>query len=193
MSNRDLTAELEAAFAEGNIRPVLLVELRFGSGTVYLNNTPFTLAWNGVQWLGAGRVGRVSAVVEGEDIQAYGVQLTLSGVDADLLSIALAERYQGRAILMRLALLGDDYTVIDDPVVIFRGRMDTMPIDRGQTATINLKAEGRLADLERARTRRYNSADQQIVYPGDTFFDSVPEMVEKQLYWGMATPAGASS
>lgn len=192
MTTRDLTAAVETAFAGTNFRPVFLIELRFGSGTVYLNNLDFNVNYGGHTWLGAGRVGAISAVEEGEDLQAFGVSLQLSGVDPSLLAIALTEDYQGRTALISLALLGDDYQVIEAPVQVYRGRMDTMPIEAGQTASIALQLEGRLVDFERPRVRRYNSEDQKIVHPTDEFFQYVPQMVSKELYWGMPTPAGVS-
>jgi hypothetical protein len=190
--SRDLTAAVEAALAGTNLIAVFLVELRFGTGTVYVNNIEFDIPYDGHTWLGGGRIGSISAIDEGEDLQAYGVRLTLSGVNPALLSIALAEDYQGRPVLISLALLDTDHNIIETPVLVYRGRMDTMPMEVGQVATITLNVEGRLVDFERPRVRRYNSEDQQIVHATDRFFDFVPQMVSKELYWGMATPAGVS-
>lgn len=189
---RDMTSAMQAALEAENLRLVLFVELAFGSGTVYLNSLDFDLAWNTHTWLGAGRVGKVSAVEESEAVQAYGVALTLTGVDASFLSIALSEDYQGRGVRIWVAALDDSYAVTADPILAYRGRMDNMKIVAGREATITLQCEGRLADFDRARVRRYNSEDQQIVYPTDKFFDFVPQMVSKELFWGVPTP-GAST
>jgi hypothetical protein len=190
--SRDLSAAFEAALAGTGLRAMFLIELRFGSGTVYVNNLDFNKDYGGHTWLGGGRVGSISVIEEGEDLQAFGVRMTLSGIDPALLAIALAEDYQGRTVLMSLALLDANHDIIEAPVQVYRGRMDTMPIEVGQSATISLNIEGRLVDFERPRVRRYNSEDQQIVHPTDQFFQFVPQMVSKELYWGMATPAGVS-
>lgn len=191
--SRSITAAMLAALAAESTAVALLVELQFGSGTVRLNSLDYDLTWSGQTWLGAGRVGRVSAVEESEAIQAYGVTLSLSGVDASLLAIALGEDYQGRTVRMWFAAFDAAYVVIDDPVLVYRGRMDTMRVRAGQNASIELTCEGRLADFERARVRRYNSADQQTVYPGDKFFDYAPQLAAGQaIWWGQATPAGAT-
>ena len=76
------------------------------------------------------------------------------------------------------------YTILADPKLVFLGRMDYMDLDIGQTATITLFAESRLADLERPRVRRYNSADQRAVYPDDAGLDFAEAMVERNLIWG---------
>jgi hypothetical protein len=64
--------------------------------------------------------------------------------------------------------------------------MDTPEISEGDTCTIRLNTEGRLADFERARVRRYNGEDQALVDVTDRGLDYVPQMVEKQLNWGSA-------
>jgi hypothetical protein len=193
MTTRDLTAEVQTALAGTNLIGMFLVELRFGSGTVYVNNLHFDKDYGGHTWLGRGRVGSISAIEEGEDLQAFGVQLTLSGIDPALVSIALNEDYQGRTALISLAFLDSDHNIVHDPVQVCRGRMDTMPIEAGQTANITLNVEGRLVDFERPRVRRYNSEDQKILHPTDEFFQYVPQMVSKELWWGTRAPAGVSS
>lgn len=191
--SRDLTTQMQAALEAENLRLVMFVQLDFGSGTVYLNSLDFPVEWDGHTWLGAGRVGRIAAIEESEAVQAYGVNLTLAGVDTSLLSIALGENYQGRAVRIWLGAFDDAYTIVSDPVLAYRGRMDNMRIVAGQEATITIACEGRLADLERARVRRYNQEDQQMVWPADKFFEFVPQMVAKELFWGLPTPAGAST
>lgn len=191
--SRSLTAEMLAALAAESVPLTLLVELQFGSGTVNLCNLDYDVTYNGTTWLGAGRVGRISEVQESEDVQAYGVSLTLSGVDSSLLAIALGEDYQGRTVRIWLAAFDTSYAVIDAPYLVYRGRMDSMRISAGQQGVITLNCEGRLADFQRARVRRYNSADQQMVYPADKFFEYVPQLASGQaIYWGSAAPAGAA-
>jgi hypothetical protein len=60
-----------------------------------------------------------------------------------------------------------------------------MTIDEGpEESVIAVSAESRLVDLERARERRYDHRDQQIVHPGDMFFEYVPSIVEAEIVWG---------
>lgn len=173
------------AFAASNLRPALFVELQFSSGTIYATNLPVTVTWNAHDWIGLGNLGGISAVEEGENIQAYGLSLTLSGVQPGYVSIALGEQYQGRVAKVYLGLFNDSYALIADPVVVFRGRMDNMELAQGDMFTIKVNCEGRLADFERARVRRYNHEDQIAVYPNDKGFEFVPQMVEKTLNWGV--------
>lgn len=184
--SRGATSGLQSALAASHLRVALLVELQFDSGTIYATNLPASVSWNSHTWIGLGGLGGITAVEEGENIQAYGLALTLSGVDPANVSIALGEQYQGRTVKVYLALFDDNYAIVADPILSFRGRMDNMEMDRGATFTIRVNCEGRLADFERARVRRYNHEDQIAVYPSDRFFEFVPQMVEKPLDWGVA-------
>ena len=67
---------------------------------------------------------------------------------------------------------------------VLAGRMDTMSWSEGETATVSLTVESRLADLERPRARRYTDSDQQAEYPGDLAFQYVQSLVEKEITWG---------
>jgi hypothetical protein len=65
--------------------------------------------------------------------------------------------------------------------------MDEMNIDEGPDyATIELKVENKLVDLERARVRRYTSEYQKSKYPNDKGFDFVEAIQGKPVLWGRA-------
>ena len=78
----------------------------------------------------------------------------------------------------------EDYQIIADPVVVFKGRMDTMDIEVGKTSSVTVSVESRLVDWERPRIRRYNDADQRSEFPTDRGCRYVAQMVSKDLPWG---------
>lgn len=182
--SRSLTPAVESALESGQVRAVLLVSLDFDAGTVRLNNSPVAMQWNGYDWLGAGTLGSIEPVKESADLAAQGLALRLSGVPTDAVASALGAHYQGRACKMWLAPLDAGHRVLADPVLVFSGRMDTMDIELGATATITVTAESLLADWDRPRVRRYNAEDQHLDYPNDKGFEFVPSLVEKQIVWG---------
>jgi hypothetical protein len=112
--------------------------------------------------------------------------MRLSGIPPSLVSTARAEHYQGRPARVWLAPLGQHYNVLVDPFLAWVGRMDTMTIQMGPTATITLTTETRFADWDRPRTRLYSDADQQAEYAGDTGFRYMEQLVERTLMWGAA-------
>lgn len=123
---------------------------------------------------------------EGAELQSYAVQLTLSGIPTELVSLALVDQYQGREAKIYLGLVDDKHALTGTPLLIFRGQMDTMDIELGKNATITLTVQSRLADWERPRLRRYTNEDQQSDYPDDRGFEFVAQMAEKTIYWGRA-------
>jgi hypothetical protein len=166
------------------VRPVILAELDFASGPVRVSSAPFPLSHQGQVFAGVGALGAASAVAEGAELQGYAIQLTLSAIPVELVSVALADQYQGRQGRLWLAFLDEAHQMQGEPLFIFAGRMDTCDLEIGETATITLTIQNRLADWERPRLRRYTDEDQQSVYDGDLGLQFVAQMAEKTIYWG---------
>ena len=181
---RALTPAAKDSFSQLNFPMLMLVELNFADGIVRLTNAGYTFNWDGHDWTGIGTLGSIEAISEGSALQMYGCALTLSGIPPEIISEALSNNYQGRAATIWLAPLTTDYAFIADPVVVFKGRMDTMDIAIGTTATITLSVESRLTDWDKPRIRRFNDEDQRFSYPSDRGFRYVDQMVQKDLKWG---------
>lgn len=182
--SRSLTTAADNAINAETCSFCVFVELDFQSGFVRLCNANITLSWNSLSWVGVGDLGSIQAISEAPDLEAKGVALALSGIPSGLVSTALGEHYQGRSLKIWFAPLDANDQPIADPVLVFSGRMDNMQIEIGETASIMVSAESRLADWDRARVRRFNHADQLTEYPGDMGFEFVEQMVEKEIVWG---------
>lgn len=182
--SRTLTSAVEAALSSDNVPALVFVELDFSSGFVRVTNAAYNFSWDSKTWTGLGNLGDIEPAKESSELGAYGVSMKLSGIPSSMVSTALGEHYQGRGCKIWFAPLDSNYQVLADPVMIFHGRMDTMSINLGKTATIVLTAESRLADWDRPRVRRYNHADQIKFYPTDKGLEFIEQMVEKELVWG---------
>lgn len=181
---RTLTPAVDATLAEGQVRMLLFVEMDFSTGYLRVNNSAVTFPWAGYDWLGVGRLGAIDAIKEGAGLEAHGLTFRISGVPAENVAVAFGTQYQGRPCRVWMAPLTADHGVLADPVLVFSGRLDTMDFDLGDTATITVAAESRLAAWDRPNTRRYNAEDQHIDYPDDMGFEFVPGLVDKQIVWG---------
>ncbi|WP_313818721.1 hypothetical protein [Cupriavidus sp.] len=180
---RPLDIATAAAVRAAHVPLLHLVQLDF-STPLRLCTAGYDVVWNGSTWLGVGMVGSIEPIQEQATLEAIGVNMTLSGVPADLVAATLAEHYQGRPCQIWVAPLREDLQIVTQPVRLFSGRMDTMDTEVGETATITLSAESRMVSWDKARVRRYNNEDQQSRYPGDRGFEFVAQMVEKDLLWG---------
>ena len=89
---RALTAEMAQEISLRNVKPVLLAELQFDSGTLYMWSGNGTLTWDGNDYIGGGNLISVSSMEETQNLEAKGIICTLSGIPTSLLALALLER-----------------------------------------------------------------------------------------------------
>ena len=179
--SRDIASVIANVLGDEVIQPFFAIDLEFDSGTLRFWSGVGTKTINGEAYLGAGTLLGISDIDETAEIAAAGVTLTLSGIPAELLSLALNEPYQNRRALIYFGILGEEA----DMAEIFTGTMDRMDIEEGaDTSVIQLAIENRLLDLERARVRRYTNNDQQSRFPGDKGFEFVETIQDRELFWG---------
>ena len=182
---RDMTAGVQAELPKGAVQPVFLVELEFDSGTTRVWNGYGVLSWNGHDWLGTGELGRIGDISETSDLRAETITLELSGIPATTIAVALGEPHQGRPARIYLGFVDDSAQVLPDPILLHEGRIDSMPVeDDGETATIRVVVESRLAMLERSRERRITDQDQRRDFPNDRAYEFVAGLQDKQIRWG---------
>lgn len=182
---RDLSATNEAAAQADTIAPVLFLDLGFDSGAVRVHSWLGNITWGGNTYTGVGMLGQVNTIEEDSELARTPLSLTLSGIPTSMISVLLNDHYQGRTATLYLGYLGTDtLQLVDDPFILYRGRMDTPEIDQGETLTITLSVESRFAAWDRPQVRRYNNADQQSRYPGDLGLGFVEQSTEKQIAWG---------
>ena len=153
---RTLAAPFLAATQASILRPALFIEAHFTSGPLYVWSGFGSITWNSRTWVGIGSLGSVSTIEEGSTVEAKGITLTMSGIDASLLADVLGEFQVGLSAIVSLGLFDSSEELIADPVTSWPGRMDQPTIDvNGTTATIALNCESRLLDMNVAVDRRY--------------------------------------
>lgn len=167
-----------------SVRLCVMVDLDFSSGHVYAHDGIGSVVFGANTYTGTGTFGSIDAVDESSDVIAKPLTMTLSGVDASLLDTAATEVYQGRQATIYLGFLREGTNdLLDTPEVVWEGYMDTMSVhlDKG-ASSITLNCEHRLR--REPRIARYTSADQQIAYSDDLFFDLVTKIPGYVGTWG---------
>ena len=126
----------------------------------------------------------VSAIEDGTTVEARGVTVAASGIDAGLLSDCLTGEQLGLPACVYLGAFSGGSLIVD-PITAWSGRMDqpTILVD-GLTFTVATNCESRLLDMNVPVDRRYTHEDQQIAFPGDLGFMFVSGLQELTLYWG---------
>ena len=174
-------------------RPVLFLFLDLDGGDVLVNSSDQDIAWDfdsdssNETFTGVGQFGNVSVVNESTDLKATGIQCSLTGVTSTHISNALNEDYSGREAKLYVGFQNAARALVADPMVLFHGRIDTMDIQIGKTAQVNVTIESKLVDWERARIRRFTNEAQRSAYSSDEFLEFVTQTVEKEIVWGQKT------
>lgn len=180
---RTVPSAILTALAQPTVQPFYAIELLFDTAPVRLWTGYGDRTIDGDTYTGSGGLLGISGLEEAGDLSAKGVTLTLSGISSSIISLALAEPYQGRSCRILFGV-----TNVNSFVEVFSGLMDVMTIeDSGETSSIALTVESKLVALERAVIRRYTHESQQALFAGDTFFSFVTDLQDKEIVWGRKT------
>jgi len=188
---RDQTAAVTTESKKSSgARPAFFVKLEFDSGDLLIWNGRGDKDFAGDTYTGIGDLGKISPIEEGLQQRAFGISIEISGIPPSNISLALSEELQNRSAQIWLAFFDDNYVLVTSPVLMFRGRLDTMDVKLGKTATVVITAESRLIDWSRPRVRRYTNADQNDRFPGDKGFEFVSDTTDKEIVWGAIVAEG---
>ena len=137
-------------------------------------------------YIGVGDLGSIDSITQDGSTSPNGIRLTISGLDTSLISDVLLDGYQGREVkIMLCVFIGEDYTNLHSHT-IYKGLLDTMEIQYGETATITVNVENALIAWFRSNTTRWNQATHHRVDSGnssDTFFNMVEITSGKEIIW----------
>ena len=183
--SRTITSAVTTESQKAVLTPILLVQIGFASGIVYVWTGYGPLIWNGNTFLGTGTLGTIDPSTDTSDLSSQGAVFTLNGVDPAQIALALGEMQQGLPSKMWLGLMSSASAVIPDPVMIFSGLTDVCKIQEdATTCSISVTCENKLARLATPSSRRFTSDDQAIDYPGDRGFDYVPALQDETIRFG---------
>ena len=143
------------------------------------------LVINSETYTGAGSLLSISNVEDTLDLKPTGISIALSGMDADVLNMALTENYQNRDISVFMGFLMGGSNDVAGVLKVFAGRMMSLDVtDDIDGAVVAVTAENRLIDLERPSNLRYTAESQKFVDSSDTSLNRVQQLQDKQIAWG---------
>lgn len=178
--SRIVPSSILTALSQPEVQPFYAIEFSFDSGTIRLWTGYGDRTISSQTYTGSGSLLTISGMEEVADMSAKSTTVTLSGIPAELVSLALQEPYQNRPCRILFGV-----TNSTDIVESFSGFMDKMTIeDSGESASISMVIESKWVKLDRANIRRYTSESQKSRYPNDTFFDYVSDLQDKEILWG---------
>tara|TARA_R110000744_G_scaffold53002_2_gene113364 strand:- start:306 stop:932 length:627 start_codon:yes stop_codon:yes gene_type:complete len=172
----------------------LAVEAIFDTDTIRVWSGLDDLTIGGNTYTGAGSLLNIGGVEENTQVQSNGLDISLSGIDSTVLGYAITENYQNRTINLYLGYLMGGTNEVAGTLTLFKGRMTNLTIsDNPNGSTVNISAENRLIDLDRPSNFRYTKESQNFLHSGDTGFNRVASLQDKQIVWGKTDSAGNNS
>lgn len=179
-----LTAAMQAGIEQGFPRYVF-AEIDHPNGMVRAWGGVGDIEWNGSTWKGVGALGRLSQVERSTELQIADRTITLRGVDPDA-SNYLSGSVRKRVAKFWIALLHPvTRTVVPDPYLIDEVQMDSQSLSNGEDGNleVNITGYSGLWTLQRAQNLAWSTEQAQAAYPGDTGFDQIPSLVNKDTKW----------
>ncbi len=199
---RSLTSVIRDQIVSDSVELAFLAKFRFDSGDQNVWTGIGDLTFSGDTYQGIGNLGSLSTYKETQDLKAEGMTFTLSGNIGSNISTALDEEFQNRICTLWLGFFDNTVSpgLLNDPIIIFQGRMDNMTIEHGsETSSVTIHAENILVSLEHAINRRYTPKDHNLDefrkganQSGDILndkgFDFVTVLDDKEILWGVSNP-----
>ena len=166
----------------------LAIKAEFDSGTIRLWTGTDDITISSETYTGAGQLLSISNVEENTDLKTSGLTVGITGMDTTVLNLALTENYQNRFITLFLGYVMGGTNEVAGTLVLFKGRMTTLTInDTSDGSTITIDAENRLIDLDRPSNFRYTKESQNFLHSGDTGFNRVASLQDKEIVWGKSS------
>jgi len=163
----------------------LAIKAEFDSGDILLWSGIDDLTLNSETYTGAGSLLSIGGIEDSTDMKSNGIVVALSAMDTTVLNYALSESYQNRFITIFLGYLMGGTNEVAGTLTLFKGRMTTLSIsDAPNGSTITINAENRLIDLDRPCNFRYTKESQNFLHSGDTGFNRVTSLQDKEISWG---------
>jgi len=183
--SRNMAAANVTASQSGLVFPLMLIKLELDSGTLYLTDSVGTVLFDGQTWTGLGGLLDMGPMEESDDRSAYRVWIRLNGTNPDLLAEAYAEPVYRRAVSVYLGFTDENGDLVEDPDIRWSGYGDTWEVDiGGELESITLFAEDERIRDTRPSGLLWTDEDQQKLYPGDTGFEFLAQIIDARITWG---------
>jgi len=186
---KDLSPEMAAALQSDRVTMLTAVYIDINDdvdGKIRVHSGLGNFTIDGDEYLGVGDLGSIDAISQDGSTSPNGIRLTMSGLDPDLISDVLLDGYQGREVkIMLVTFVGNDYTNLYNHN-IYKGLLDTMEIQYGETAIITVNVENALVSWFRSNTARWNQETHFRSNPdnaGDLFFSRLDVMANSEIIW----------
>ena len=184
---RGLTSAVKTELATGIIDPVLLIYIGFGT-PLYLTNCGFpitsSVSGSSQTYTASGHLKAISPVSETNKPTKNSLQISLSGVDQSMISVALSENIINDNVFIYRGYLDSNNALISDPFLLFYGTIDEYKIsDNTTTANLILTVTSHWGNFSKISGRTTTDNSQQRFFSGDKGMEFAALTV-RDIRWG---------
>lgn len=181
MSTRTFNIAQQLLAAEG-AQPIVFAFLDFVGDPQFVHSSVGVITWGGEDWLGLGQFASVEPVKEGIELRSAQFRMGLSGAMEHLLGEALNENTAGRLIELYMGSWDEaNEGLYADPELIIRGTMGPPEVALGKRSGASIVVEDVRGALASVNGRRSSLEDHQEDFPGDLFFEFLPQMIDHKF------------
>lgn len=183
---RTLSSGEAAALSAPTLPLVVLVEMDLTS-PLYVCTAGIDITVGGSTYIGTGGLGQIDAVQD-SPAEIKPLAFRLSGVPSAMVSLALSEPVQGKAVRIKSLMLDPSTYQPFTPRLRWQGRGDFLALADGpDTAVITFTAEHGAIDLLRGSPSYWSDAEQRRLFSGDPSLQYLVDQVEQRAVWPAAS------
>ena len=182
---RTINATTQTALEQDGVRLAHLVRIGF-STELFLTDNFFPITYDSNEYIAAGHLLSISSTQETNELRIGTVNITISAVNQEYVSIFLNQQYVNRQVRIFLAILTSAGAISGDPIKTFDGEIVGYDLQNSKdSAVINMRLASHWSDFERKAGRFTNNNSQQYLFPTDTGMRFAAESV-KDIQGGKA-------
>ena len=175
-----MTRDISAAAITESLKsfgamPVWFVVLNLDSGTERFWSGRGDFSWGGDTYEGTGDLGAIGNFEESTTRQGLDLTMALSGVPQDRVDRAMDQDVIGRVAEIFRGWLDADEQLVADPDLWWRGRLNSMHIELGETASIETTGVERLVDWTGSAFSASPTTTSSAAFPAITASNSPPK------------------
>lgn len=191
---RPLDPALSAEIAKDVVKPFFAVSIALPD-PVFIWTGTGGIEFAGEDWIGIGGVdsagnavaiGALETIGEGTDGSATGVKVTLVGIPSEHREHLEQQAVRGAEFRVYIGALNETRQIVQAYKLLTKAKLDSYQIVDGADLSVIVTGESRMLDQRRPSIKRYTDAAQQRKYPGDRFFEYMPQLPSIPILWAKA-------
>lgn len=191
---RPLDPALAAEIAKDVVKPFFAVSIALPD-PVFIWTGTGGIKFADEDWVGIGGVdsagnavviGALETIGEGTDGSATGVKVTLVGIPSEHREHLEQQAVRGAEFRVYIGALNETRQIVQAYKLLTKAKLDSYQIVDGTDLSVIVTGESRMLDQRRPSIKRYTDAAQQRKYPGDRFFEYMPQLPSIPILWAKA-------